>query len=110
MQPRRTVTACEYCGTQIELQSPPVGEHYRNCMIQAQLKLRMIPVKEAKGNAWLNHLGSVWNWGVRKIELNAKDKIYFSKHDFHKELSPESQEFTLWEDQRELPYVHEQSC
>jgi hypothetical protein len=24
-------------------------------------------------------LASVWNWAVRKIELNAKDKIYFSK-------------------------------
>ena len=31
---------------------------------------------------WLYHLASVWNRAVRKIELNARDKIYFSKLEF----------------------------
>ena len=26
--------------------------------------------------------GPVWNWALRKIELNAKDKVYFSKIEF----------------------------
>lgn len=51
-------------------------------MIQAQLKLRMTKAQERECERWLVHLGSVWNWGVRKIELNAADNIYFSPFDF----------------------------
>lgn len=36
---------------------------------------------------WLPILGSVWNFGLRKIELNARDKIYFSTHEFHNLLA-----------------------
>jgi putative transposase len=32
-------------------------------------------------------LPPVWNWALRKIELNAKDKIYFSKREFQNLLA-----------------------
>jgi putative transposase len=56
-------------------------------MIQAQLKLRLNTVQESQLNDWLWHLASVWNWAIRKIELNAKDKIYFSKMEFQNLLA-----------------------
>lgn len=48
-------------------------------MLQCQLKLRMTKAQEREAERWLFHLASIWNWGVRKIELNAADKIYFSQ-------------------------------
>jgi len=56
-------------------------------MIQCQLKLRLNAKQEQVCEQWLYHLTSVWNWSVRKIELNAKDKIYFSKRDFQNLLA-----------------------
>jgi len=56
-------------------------------MIQTQLKLRLNAKQEQMCEQWLYHLTSVWNWGIRKIELNAKDKIYFSKQDFQNLLA-----------------------
>lgn len=51
-------------------------------MLQCQLKLRMTKAQEREAERWLFHLASIWNWGVRKIELNAADKIYFSQFEF----------------------------
>jgi putative transposase len=47
-------------------------------------KLKLKPTKEQKQlfQQWLLHLSSIYNWGLRKIELNAKDKIYFSQKTF----------------------------
>jgi putative transposase len=56
-------------------------------MIQCQLKLRMCKTQEKTAESWLPILGSVYNFAVRKIELNAKDKIYFSKQEFHNLLA-----------------------
>ena len=56
-------------------------------MIQAQLKLRLNTKQEAQLTGWLCNLTGVWNWAVRKMELNAKDKIYFSKHEFQNLLA-----------------------
>lgn len=56
-------------------------------MIQTQLKLRMCKTQEKTAESWLPILGSVFNFAVRKIELNAKDKIYFSKNDFQNLLA-----------------------
>ena len=36
---------------------------------------------------WLIHLASVYNFAVRKVELNAKDGIYFSKQEFQNLLA-----------------------
>lgn len=41
-------------------------------MIQVQLKLRPCKSQIQELERWLYHLESVWNWGVRKIELNAE--------------------------------------
>jgi hypothetical protein len=51
-------------------------------MIQYQLELRMTKTQEKIAESWLPILGSVCNFAVRKIGLNAKDKIYFSKPEF----------------------------
>jgi len=56
-------------------------------VIQTQLKLRMCKTQERIAESWLPILGSVFNFAVRKIELNAKDKIYFSKNDFQNLLA-----------------------
>lgn len=60
-------------------------------MIQCQLKLRLCKTQERQIEQWMFHLGSVYNFAVRKIELNAKDNIYFSKHDFANLLAGHSQ-------------------
>ena len=59
-------------------------------MVQYQLKLRMTKAQEAECARWLYHLASVWNWAVRKIELNAKHKLYFSKVAFQNLLAGHS--------------------
>ncbi len=56
-------------------------------MIQCQLKLRMCKSQEKNAESWLPILGSVYNFAVRKIELNAKDKVYFSKQEFQNLLA-----------------------
>jgi hypothetical protein len=51
-------------------------------MIQYQLELRMTKTQRKIAESWLPILGSVCNFAVRKIGLNSKDKIYFSKPEF----------------------------
>jgi hypothetical protein len=51
-------------------------------MTQYQLELRMRKTQEKIAESWLPILGSVYNFAVRKIGLNAKDKIDFSKPEF----------------------------
>jgi len=59
-------------------------------MIQYQLKLKPTKIQKQKLDSWLPILGKVWNFGIRKIELNAKDKIYFSKQKFQNLLAGHS--------------------
>lgn len=59
-------------------------------MIQYQLKLRLCKAQERQVEEWLFHLASVYNFAVRKIELNAKNRIYFSKHEFRNLLAGHS--------------------
>lgn len=59
-------------------------------LTQWQLKLRLTKAQEREFDAWLFHLTAVWNWAIRKIELNAQNKIYFSAHSFHNLLSGHS--------------------
>ena len=49
-------------------------------MIQRQLKLKLSKKQESMLNSWLPSLTSIWNFGIRKIELDSKDKIYYSKN------------------------------
>ena len=56
-------------------------------MIQYQLKLRLNTKQEALLNEWLFMLTGVWNWAIRKIELDAANKIYFTPKDFQNLLA-----------------------
>jgi putative transposase len=60
-------------------------------MIQRQLKLRPTFSQARKLEAWLFHLTGVWNWAIRKIELDAKDGIYYTPKEFHNLLANHSQ-------------------
>jgi len=56
-------------------------------MVQYQLKLRLSGKQERTLLEWLPILGSVFNFGLRKIELNARNHIYFSSNDFQNLLA-----------------------
>ncbi len=56
-------------------------------MIVRTLKLKLNKNQESTINEWLWNLTSVYNWGLRKIELNAMNKIYFSKISFQNLLA-----------------------
>jgi len=51
-------------------------------MIVRTLKLRLTKNQETQLETWICNLTGVYNWGLKKIEHNAKDKIFFSKFDF----------------------------
>jgi transposase len=51
-------------------------------MIQTQLKLRLSGLQEQTINDWLWNLTGVYNWASRKIELDAKDKIFHTPFAF----------------------------
>lgn len=59
-------------------------------MIVRTLKLKLNKTQEKTLEQWLWHLTSVYNWGLRKIELNARDKIYFSEKSFQNLLAEHS--------------------
>lgn len=64
-------------------------------MTQCQLKLRLCKSQERQIEQWLYHLASVYNFAVRKIELNAKDKIYFGKNEFRNLLAGHSEKLGI---------------
>jgi len=51
-------------------------------MLVRELKLRPSRKLEETLSSWLWHLTGVYNFGIRKIDRNARDKIYFSSFDF----------------------------
>jgi len=59
-------------------------------MIQTQLKIRLKPKQEAQLQEGLLVLTRVWNWAIRKIELDGKDGIYYSKKEFQNLLANHS--------------------
>lgn len=56
-------------------------------MIQRQLKLRLTRTQEATLQEWLPMLTSIWNWSIRKIELDAQGDIYYTPKDFQNLLA-----------------------
>jgi len=56
-------------------------------VIVRTLKLKLTKCQEATFNGWLWNLTAVWNWAIRKIELDAKDKIYYSPKKFQNLLA-----------------------
>ncbi len=51
-------------------------------MITREVKLKLTKKQENQLIKWIPILTSIYNWGIRKIELNAKNGIYFSRFDF----------------------------
>jgi putative transposase len=64
-------------------------------MLVRELKLRLTKTQEAILNTWLWHLSGVYNWASRKIELDAKDKIYHSNFDFRNSLAGVSKKIDI---------------
>ena len=64
-------------------------------MIQVQIKLRIKSKQEAVLNMWLFILRGVWNWAIRKIELDAKDRIYYQKHKFQNLLADHGEKLEI---------------
>jgi putative transposase len=64
-------------------------------MVQVQLKLRVTKVQERRLCGWLRQLTSLWNWAIRKIELDARDGIYYSAFDFQNLLAEHSEQCGL---------------
>ncbi len=60
-------------------------------MFQIQLKLRLTKTQERRLNHWLWNLTGIWNWAIKKIELDAKDKYYHGAFNFRNLLSGHSQ-------------------
>lgn len=56
-------------------------------MIQHQIKLRTNAKLEAELAEWIWSLTGVWNFAVRKIELDAKDGIYYTPQGFQNLLA-----------------------
>ena len=56
-------------------------------MLTREFKLKLTKKQETTFNQWLWNLTGVYNWAIRKIELNANDKIYYSKRDFQNLLA-----------------------
>ena len=56
-------------------------------MLVRELKLKLTTNQKNLLNDWLHILTGVYNWAIRKVELNANDKIYFGKFDFINLLS-----------------------
>lgn len=54
-----------------------VSEHRVGCV----LKLKLRPAQERLLDRHLRHLTGVYNWAIRKIELDTKDGIYRSRYD-----------------------------
>lgn len=64
-------------------------------MIVRTLKLKVSKIEELRLNDWLFHLTAVWNWAIRKIELDAKDRIYHSEFYFKNLLSGHSERLEI---------------
>jgi hypothetical protein len=64
-------------------------------VIQYQLKLRLSKAQKRKQLEWVPMLGSIFNFGVRKIELNARNKVYFLGHDSQNLLARHSERLGL---------------
>lgn len=64
-------------------------------MIIRELKLKLNTKQKQQFEDWLFYLTGVYNWAIRKIELNAENKIYFSKFYFHNILQNHSKKLGI---------------
>lgn len=56
-------------------------------MIQRQLKLKLTKRQERQLESWLPTLAAIWNWAVRKIELDGRDALYHTSKGFQNLLA-----------------------
>jgi IS605 OrfB family transposase len=64
-------------------------------MIIRKLKLKLNKSQEQTLETWLWNLTGVYNWSIRKIELDAQNKIYYSKNKFQNLLSNHSDKLEI---------------
>lgn len=64
-------------------------------MLTRDLKLKLTKEQENTLNTWLWNLTGVYNFAIRKIKLNAENKIYFSKLDFQNLLANHSKTLNI---------------
>lgn len=64
-------------------------------MIQCQVKLKLTKAQERELERWLYHLASVWNWAIRKMELDARDGIYYTTKGFQNLLAGHGQKLAI---------------
>ena len=64
-------------------------------MLTRQLKLKLTKKQENQLNDWLLSCSSIYNFGIRKIEQNAQDKVYFTKFDFMSLLAGHSKKLDI---------------
>lgn len=64
-------------------------------MIVRELKLRLNTKQEILLNEWLWYLQGVFNWGLRKIEQDANDHIYYFKTGFQNLLANHSKKLGI---------------
>jgi putative transposase len=64
-------------------------------MIQRQLKLKLTKRQERDLERWFYHLTSVWNWAIRKIELDGMDGIYYTPKGFQNLLTGHSKKLQI---------------
>jgi hypothetical protein len=51
-------------------------------MLTRELKLKLNKSQESQLKDWLWNLTGIYNWGIRKIKLDAEMKIYYSEKQF----------------------------
>jgi len=64
-------------------------------MIQRQIKLRLKPKQEALLNDWLWQCTGLFNWAIRKIELDAQGGVYYTKQGFQNILAGHSRKMGM---------------
>lgn len=64
-------------------------------MVQYQLKLRLNRGQEELLSGWMWNLQAVWNWSVRKIELDSRDRVYYSARGFQNLLAGHSKKLGI---------------
>ena len=64
-------------------------------MIVRKLKLKLNASQELELERWLLSLSSVYNFAVRKIELDARDKIYHTPQRFQNLLNGHSKKLGI---------------
>jgi putative transposase len=59
------------------------------------VKLKFNGEQEAKLEEWLWRLQAVWNWAVRKIELDGRDGVRYSSMEFRNQLAGHSKKIEI---------------